>query len=74
LKEEVEKVNTEEGFGDFEIASYLIKLFNSINKKYGDEKLIEENEDRIKINNLEDFQEILTLQLDDNYEMSFDMD
>ena len=74
LKEEVEKVNTEEGFGDFEIASYLIKLFNSINKKYGDEKLIEENEDKIKINNLEDFQEILTLQLDDNYEMSLDMD
>lgn len=74
LKEEVEKVNTEAGFEDFDVGSYVIKLFNKINGKYGDEKLLEENEDKVKINNLDDFQEILTLQMDDHFEMSLDME
>jgi DNA-directed RNA polymerase beta' subunit len=74
LKEEVEKVNTSEGFDDFDVTSYIVKLFNTVNKKYGDEKLVEEEEDRVKINNLDDFQEILTSQTDDFFEISVDMD
>ena len=74
LKEEVEKTNTVHGFEDFDITTYIVKLFNTVNKKYGDEKLVEESEDKVNINNLDDFQEILTLQTDDFFEMSLDMD
>lgn len=74
LKEAVEKENTSQGFGDFDIGSYMVKLFNKINSKYGDEKLIEENEDKININNLDDFQEMLKLQMEDHFEISVDLD
>ena len=74
LKEEIEKVNTSEGYEDFDISSYIIKLFNTINKKYGDETLVEDSDDKVKINNLDDFQEILTVQNDDFFEISLDME
>ena len=50
------------GFPNFDVSSYLISAFNTINKKYGDEKLVAEDEDVIDVNDLEDFQEILTFQ------------
>lgn len=63
LKELVEKENTRSGFPDFDIKSYIVTIFNSVNKKYGDEKLILE-EEVIDENDLEDFQEILSFQND----------
>ena len=74
MKEEIEKVNTSEGYEDFDISTYIVKLFNTINKKYGDEKLVEDSDEKVKINNLDDFQEILTLQNDDFFEISVDME
>ena len=35
---------------------------NNINKKYGSEKIISEEDDSIDVNDLEDFQEILTFE------------
>ena len=73
LKEEIEKENTESGYGDFDITSHIVKYFNNLNSKYGDEKLVEENEEMIKINNLDDYHEIETFQ-DDEFELSISLD
>ena len=68
MKELIEKENTLSGFPNFDVSSYLISAFNTINKKYGDEKLVAEDEDVIDVNDLEDFQEILTFQGDEMME------
>ena len=52
----------------------MVKLFNRINSKYGDEKLVEENEDKININNLDDFRDVLKLQEEDYFDMSVDFE
>ena len=72
LKEEIEKENTEQGYTDFDISSLIIQMFNQVNKKYGDEVIYDEIENNI--NNLDDYQEILTLQNDDLFEMSVDIE
>lgn len=74
LKETIEKENTSHGFQDFDIGTYMVKLFNRINSKYGDEKLVEENEDKININNLDDFRDVLKLQEEDYFDMSVDFE
>lgn len=74
LKEEIEKENTENDFNDYNISNYIVRFFNSINEKYGDEKLIEENEDFVKINNMDDYQEIQTFQNDEDFENSISME
>lgn len=74
LKEEIEKENTESGYGDFDITSRIVKYFNNLNSKYGDEKLTEENEDMIKINNLDDYHEIRTFQDDEDFDFSISLD
>jgi DNA-directed RNA polymerase subunit A' len=64
LKELIEKENTNSGYHDFDISEMIVTIFNSINKRYGKEKLVVEEEDIIDVNDLEDFQEIMTFQDD----------
>lgn len=76
LKELVEKQNTVTGFPNFDLSTIVTNIFNTINKKYGNEKLTAEEDDVIAANDLEDFQEILTFQNDysEGIEMSEDME
>ena len=64
LKELVEKENTKSDFPNFDLVNIITNIFNTINKKYGEEKLIAEEDDIVDANDLEDFQEILTFQND----------
>ena len=68
LRELIEKENTRNGFVNFNLGNHVVTIFNSINKKYGDEKLPTMEEDDIDKNDLSDFQEILTFQNDEDME------
>ena len=39
--------------------------FNEMNKKYGDEKLVEEEDEYIKLDDLDEYQESLTYQFEE---------
>lgn len=72
LKELVEKTNTEEGYIDFSLENLIINVFNNFNSKYGSESIPQLSEGKIDIDDLEDFQEVLTFE-DENidFESSF---
>lgn len=65
LRETVDKENSLSGFPDFNIGSFIVRKFNEINGQYGDEKLIEEEDEYIKLDDLDDYQEALTYQFDE---------
>ena len=73
LKELVEKENTISGYPNFDLKNIIITIMNNINKKYGSEKIISEEDDSIDVNDLEDFQEILTFENDDFSENMMEM-
>lgn len=66
LRELIEKENTEQGFPDFDISSKIVSYLNDVNKKYGDDKIILEEDELIE-GDLGDFQEMLTFQDTDEY-------
>lgn len=76
LKELVEKLNYEEGFEDYNVSNIVVDIFNEVNGELGNEIIITEMEDNIVTDDLEDFQEIEKIELEeeDLMDMSIEMD
>ena len=62
IRDFVTRINSENGFPDYNLSNEVISIFNKYNKKYGDETIAESHEGLIDVKDLPSNQESLSFQ------------